>query len=64
MKARQKDIKIETGICRECQHVIPILRFHTLSIKGEPTLGTCPYSDMKVLLSQRGCKNFKKTCKQ
>lgn len=48
--------------CRECEHVTLVTRFHTLSVKGEPTLGECPYWTQSkcVLLSQKACvKHFK-----
>ena len=53
--------KQEPRICRECAHVTEVTRFHTLSIKGEPTLGECPYwkESRCVLLSQKSCSNFK-----
>lgn len=43
----------DVGICRDCSLVSPITRFQTLSLKGEPTLGECPFQTAKVLLSQR-----------
>lgn len=51
----------ETHRCRECRHVTVVTKFHTLSIKGEPTLGECPHWTQSrcVLLSQRSCIHFK-----
>lgn len=48
--------------CRECANVTRVYEFHTLSIKGEPTMGKCPYWTQSkcVLLSQKACvKHFK-----
>lgn len=43
--------------CRERKHAIPITRFRTLSVKGEPTLAECPYSPKrKRLLSEEACE--------
>ncbi len=48
--------------CGECAHVRVMMEFRTLSVKGEPTLGRCPYYEggrYCVLLSQRSCEHFK-----
>lgn len=49
-------------ICGYCEHVVPVTRFHTLSILGLPTLGECPYWNKSrcVLLRQKACEKFKK----
>ncbi len=50
-------------VCRDCVHVTFETKFNTISLKGEPTLGRCPYyTDGKfcVLLSQKSCEHFKK----
>lgn len=44
--------------CRECAHVEYLTAFHTLSVKGEPTLGACPFREWRVLLCDRACPNF------
>lgn len=47
--------------CGECANVVEETKFHTLSLKGKPTLGRCPhYMDGKVcvLLSQMSCDKF------
>lgn len=42
--------------CRDCQCAVPVMDFHTLSIKGEPTMARCPHVHGRcVLLSQRAC---------
>lgn len=49
-------------VCRECVHVTIETKFSTLSLKGEPTLGRCPYytgGKYCVLLSQKSCGHFK-----
>jgi len=47
----------EIHLCRECRHAVPVQRFHTLSIKGEPTLAECPFSHARCrLLSERACQ--------
>ena len=49
-------------MCGDCEHCVPVTRFHTLTVKDKkPTLGTCPYWTLSrcVLLSQRGCKHYK-----
>lgn len=59
VRGKQPEIK---NVCRECEHVTIVTRFHTLSVKGEPTLGECPYWTQSkcVLLSQKACaKHFK-----
>lgn len=56
MKRRRQDTNTR-HICRECRHAVPVQRFHTLSIKGEPTLAECPYSpDRNRLLSEQACQ--------
>jgi hypothetical protein len=41
---------------------VPVLRFHTLSVKGEPTMAECPYvNDRCVLLSEKACDRFTQT---
>ena len=47
------------GECRWCE---TYMAFHTLSLKGEPTMGTCPnWTESKcVLLSQIGCEKWEK----
>lgn len=48
--------------CGDCVNVTPVMEpHHLLSIKGEPTLGTCPYwrESKCVLLSHRStCEHF------
>ena len=42
--------------CRECVHCVPVMKpFNLLSLKGEPTLGRCPYwtESRSFLLGQR-----------
>ena len=49
--------------CRDCQNCELVKDFHTLSIKGEPTLGRCQYwkESKSVLLSLDYCtENFKR----
>ena len=59
---RKKTINKQEEIhyCRECARCVPDLTFYTLSIKGEPTLGKCPYVRVGrcVLLSDRSCEHF------
>ena len=53
----------ELHYCGECDNVILVTKFHTLSVHGrKPTLGECPYwtKSRCVLLSQIACENFKK----
>ena len=52
--------KQEVHFCRECTHVTEVTKFHTLSLKGEPTLGECPHwkESRCVLLSQKSCNKF------
>lgn len=59
---RKRDaVSVRDRHCGECSHVSPVYRFHTLSVFGLPTLGTCPYwtESRCVLLSQKGCGRFK-----
>ena len=45
------------GLCGHCEYVME--PFNLLSLKGEPTLGKCPYVPNRcVLLSERGCRHF------
>lgn len=62
MAKRIVDDERPKGRCGECEHCTPVRRFHTLNLHGEPTLGTCPWwmESKCVLLSQLGCKRFKK----
>lgn len=57
--------KVEEAVhtCGECSHVVVVRRFHTLSVRGEPTLGECPHwrESRCVLLSQRACAKFRMT---
>ena len=50
----------EIGTCGECANCTPVTKFHTLSIDGEPTMGRCPKEEYCVLLSQKGCQEWKK----
>ena len=45
--------------CRECARCIPVTRFHTLSVTGQPTLGECPLREWRVLLSDPACPSFR-----
>lgn len=58
---KQEDAEWKNHRCGECAEVTEVMRFHTLSVKGEPTLGECPnWTKSKcVLLSQQACKQFK-----
>lgn len=65
-KARVSQTNAVQHVCRDCVHVTIDTKFNTLSLKGEPTLGRCPYyTDGKycVLLSQKSCENFKNKIK-
>ena len=45
--------------CRDCQKAVPVMDFHTLSLKGEPTMARCPHvKGHCVLLSQKACDNL------
>lgn len=50
------------NVCGDCKHCTPYLAFHTLNVKGQPTMGTCPYWTQSkcVLLSQPACKKYEK----
>ena len=49
----------EGRFCRECAHCVPYMRFETLTVKDQqPTMGACPHSEFKVLLSDRACINY------
>ena len=60
-KSKEDDKPWEGRFCRECAHCEPYMKFETLTVKDkEPTMGTCPHREFKVLLSERACKdNFK-----
>jgi hypothetical protein len=50
------------NVCRDCVHADVVTEFHTLSIRGEPTLAYCPYHTAgryAVLLSQPCCAHFR-----
>ena len=55
MKQR-KQIPVTT-FCRDCRHARPVTRFHTLDIKGRPTMAECQYSPERCrLLSEKACR--------
>ena len=58
---KKKEIRDDEPRCRDCAHVVPVTDFHTLSVKGLPTLGRCPYYSDRycVLLSQVRCSHYK-----
>ena len=59
----KRNINDDVHLCRECKHVVEVIRFNTLSVHDrKPTLGECPYwSESRcVLLSQQACKFFEK----
>lgn len=61
-KRTSKVVSKETHMCGECSFCEVETKFETLSLKGEPTLGRCPYYINKrfcVLLSQKACDKFK-----
>ena len=60
VQKEKKEKKLPDGRCGECSHCVPVTRFHTLNVHGQPTLGECPYWTLSrcVLLSQRACKHF------
>lgn len=65
-KARVSQTNADQHVCRDCVHVTADTKFNTLSLKGEPTLGRCPYytdGQYCVLLSQKSCEHFKKKIK-
>ena len=51
----------EIHYCKECDHCREVWKPHKLlSLKGEPTLGDCPFvKGRRVLLTERSCVNFK-----
>lgn len=61
-KRTSKVVSKEVHYCKECAFCEVETKFETLSLKGEPTLGRCPYYTNKrfcVLLSQSACNKFK-----
>lgn len=62
VRKRNKESKGSTNKCGECALCEVEMKFSTLSLKGEPTLGRCPYYAKGiycVLLSRVACKHFK-----
>ena len=60
MARRKKEEVCRVRTCGECVHCIPYMKFNTLTVKGRrPTMGTCPYREFKVLLSEDACDKFK-----
>lgn len=58
-KKRITTTKTVQYYCRDCQKAVPVMDFHTLSIKGEPTMARCPHvKGHCVLLSQKACDNL------
>lgn len=55
--SKKRPLQLHT--CRECANVTPVLSpHHLLSVKGEPTLGTCPFwTESRCILL-----NWKSTC--
>lgn len=61
-KTKPKKIVVD-WTCKDCINCTPNTEFHTLSLKGEPTLGFCPHwkKSRCVLLSMDYCiNNFKR----
>lgn len=55
-------VRREIHRCGDCANVTEVTDFHTLSILGEPTMGTCPHwtESRCVLLSWRSdCAHFR-----
>lgn len=55
--------KVKTNeVCGDCMHCSPYMSFNTLSIKGKPTMGTCPFwkTSKCILLTQPACEKFTK----
>lgn len=44
--------------CGTCAHAKPYTSFHTLSIKGEPTMLDCPYKVWKRLYGEKACCRY------
>lgn len=62
VRKRNKESKGSTHKCGECALCEVEMKFETLNLKGNPTLGRCPhYTNKKfcVLLSQIACEHFK-----
>lgn len=58
-KERPAD-KYASRQCRECAYLSLIYDNHTLSLKGKPTLGRCPYvTNRCVIVSEKACEHFK-----
>lgn len=56
MAKKKKATKVMQYYCRDCQCAVPVMDFHTLSIKGEPTMAQCPNVRGRcVLLSEMAC---------
>ena len=59
VKKRITTTKTVQYYCRDCQKAVPVMDFHTLSLKGEPTMARCPHvKGHCVLLSQKACDNL------
>jgi len=59
-KVKEEKRPNEIHYCKECEHCTYVTEpFKLLSLKGEPTLGDCPYRNRRVLLTERSCVNFK-----
>jgi hypothetical protein len=49
--------RVATFRCRDCYYAIPVTDFHTLSVKGEPTLARCKFFTVRSrLLSEKACE--------
>ena len=57
---QEPEKKAEVGTCGECANCTIVTKHNTLSIRGDPTLGRCPKEEYCVLLSQKGCQDWKK----
>ena len=54
---------IDVHCCGDCANITPVYDFHTLSVKGDATLGECVYwtESKRVLLSWKSdCKHYRR----
>lgn len=50
----------EPQFCCDCEHGTFDTKFENLSLDGEPTLISCPYSTRKRVVNEVGCSYFKR----
>lgn len=49
--AKKKEKTVIVRHCRDCVHSTPDMKFENLSLKGEPTLLSCPFKEWRMVIT-------------